>query len=145
MTRKTLPPRVRALSLLVLGLTVAAFAPAALGGPTLVSRESALRAAGVSAAGEYNLSNGSGDFDVFADSLRSDDAAAARSAAEQNSRTQLDASGAFAGASAEGSARAAVDGAALDAYSTAESNFDLVFRVGDAPSRVLLDCVLDAA
>ena len=146
MIRKTHPLSRRRLPLLVLGLTVAGLAPAALAGPTLVSRESALRASGVSAAGEYNLSNGSGDFDVFADAVRSDDAAAARSAAEQNSRTQLDdATGAFAGATAEGSARAAVDGSAADAYSTAESGFDLVFRVDDGVSRVLLDCTLDAA
>jgi hypothetical protein len=130
---------------MLIGLCAVLAPTPAPAGPTLVSRDSGLRASGVSAAGEYNLSNGSGDFDVFADAVGSDAAAAARSRAEQNSRPQLEGdTGAFAGATAEGAARAAVDGAAPDAFSSAESDFDLVFRVEGAPSRVVLDCALDA-
>jgi hypothetical protein len=131
---------------LVTGLSAALCAGTALAGPTLVSRESGLRATGFSAAGEYNLSNGSGDFDLFADSVRSDDAAAARSRAEQNSLPRLDgATGAFAGALADGAAHAAVDPAATDASASAESDFDLVFRVEGEPALVRLNCQLAAA
>jgi hypothetical protein len=145
MTRYTLPPALRLTSLSALGLVGLCAAPA-LAGPTLVSRDSTLRAAGASAAGEYNLSNGSGDFDAFADTLQSDSSAAARSRAEQASAPRLDGgSGAFAGATADGAAHAAVDPAAQDAYASAESDFDVVFRVEGAPARVLLDCALDAS
>jgi hypothetical protein len=142
------PPRpsARVTPRLFLGLCAALAAPPAMAGPTLVSRDSGLRASGASAAGEYDLSNGSGDFAVFADAVGSDAAAAARSRAEQNSRPQIEGdTGAFVGATADGAAHAAVDGAASDAFSSAQSDFDLVFRVEGAPSRVLLDCTLDAA
>ena len=130
----------------VTGLSAALLTGSALAGPTLVSRESGLRATGFSAAGEYNLSNGSGDFDLFADSVRSDDAAAARSRAEQNSLPRLDgATGAFAGALADGAAHAAVDPAATDAAASAESDFDLVFRVEGEPAVVRLNCNLAAS
>src|SRR5437867_2880815 len=146
MTRNISRAPLRTLGWLVLGLSGTFLARPALAGPTLVSRESGLRAAGVSAAGEYNLSNGSGDFGTFADSVGSDNAAdAARSRAEQNSSPRLDgAAGAFAGDSAAVAARAAVDATSADAYASAESDFDLVFRIEGNPARVLLDCTLGA-
>src|SRR2546425_3983079 len=146
MMRNTSRCATRTAALLVLGLSAALFARPASAGPTLVSRESGLRASGASAAGEYDLSNGSGDFDLFADSVGRDDAAAARSRAQQNSLPRLDGTtGAFAGARADGAAHAAVDPTASDAYASAESDFDLVFRVEGNPARVLLDCTLGAA
>ena len=138
----------RAASISLLGLGTGAFIPAAsLAGPVLVSRESGLRASGVSAAGEFNLSNGSGDFALFADELETGGpASAARSVADQHSQPRLEgASGAFGGAVANGSARAAVDAAAADAFSSAQSDFDLVFRVEGAPARVRLDFLIGAA
>lgn len=128
------------------GLSIGTVAVPALAGPTLVSRDSALRASGVSAAGEYNLSNGSGDFDLFDDTLESDGAAAARSTARQVSEPRvIGPEGVFTGASAEGSAQAAVDAGAADAFSSAQSDFDVVFRIDGAPASVLLDCDLLAA
>ena len=142
--RYTSPAAAPFLPLVAVALLAAS--QSAFAGTTLVSRDSGLRAAGASAAGEYNLSNGSGDFDVFADAVRSgDDSAAARSAAEQNSAPRLDAAGGFAGASADGSAHATVDPAAADAFSSAESDFDLVFQITGSQTRVVLDCALSAA
>jgi hypothetical protein len=140
------PALVRAATLTLLGLAAGVASSPALGGSVLVSRESGLRASGASAAGEYNLSNGSGDFDAFTDNIHSDDAAsAARSMAQQHSMPRLDGSGAFGGAMAKGTVRAAVDASASDAFSSAESDFDLVFRVTGEPARVLLQCSMDAA
>ena len=112
----------------------------------LISRDSTVRASGVTPSGDYDLSNGSGDFELFADNLLSDEAAAAHSMARQNSRPVLAGdTGDFAGASAEGAARAVVDAAVADAYASAQSDFDVVFRVDGKPTRVLLDCVLGAS
>ena len=120
-------------------------AGAASAGPVLLSRESDIRASGASAAGEYVLSNASADFGPFADGLLSDAAAEARSSARQHSAPQLDPAGALAGASAEGSARAAVDAGAADAFSDAQTGFDLVFRVEGAPATVTFDGTLAAS
>ena len=128
-----------------LGVSAVVFASPAFGGSTLVSRESGLRASGASAAGEYDLSNGSLDFDVFDDNLLSDDTSA-RSMARQHSLPRLGAeSNAFHGATADGAARAAVDASAADAFSSAESDFDLVFRVDGDPARVRLEYSIDAS
>lgn len=136
----------RAASFSFLGLAAGITAAPALAGPVLVSRESGLRASGVSGAGEINLSNGSGDFNLFADELTAGDATAARSAADQHSQPRVEGpAGAFGGAVANGSARAAVDASAPDAFSSAESGFDLVFRVEDEPARVLLEGLFGAA
>ena len=145
-TSRSVPSgRVRIASFSALALAAGYVAVPASAGPTLVSRDSALRASGASAAGEYDLSNGSGDFDLFVDSLRSDPAAAARSLAEQNSRPLLDGSGVLSGASAGGAAHAAVDPTATDAYASAQSDFDMVFRIEGSPAHVLLDCALGAS
>ena len=143
----TAPSLLRTAACSFLGFSAVVVASPAFGGSVLVSRESGLRASGASAAGEYNLSNGTADFEVFDDNLLGDDAAsAARSMARQRSQPRLDgAGGTFHGASAEGAARAAVDGAAADAFSEAESDFDLVFRVDGEPARVLLRCAMDAS
>ena len=124
---------------------VSAFAGPVRAGPVLLSRESDIRATGASAAGEYRLSNGSGDFAPFDDGLLSDAAAAARSEARQQSRPLVDPSGALSGAAADGSARAAVDAGVADAFSDAETDFDLVFRVEGGPSLFTFDGTLAAS
>ena len=139
-------PSRAAWSSVVVVLLVAAYGtPRADAGPVLLARESDIRASGVSAAGEYLLSNGSADFAPFADGLLSDAAAAARSAAHQHSEPQLDSAGVLSGASAEGSARASVDAAAADAFSDAETGFDLVFRVEGGPALFTFDGTLTAS
>jgi len=121
-----------------------AAAPRAAAGPVLLTRESDIRATGASAAGDYDLSNGSGDFAPFADDLASDAAAPARSSARQQSHPQVDAGGILAGATADGSARAAVASGVGDAFSSAETDFDLVFRVDHAPTLFAFDATLAA-
>ena len=138
-------PTRAARSLVALFFVAAAGARVASAGPVLLSRESDIRASGASAAGEYQLSNGSADFATFTDGLLSGDDAAARSAAQQHSRPRVDAAGALAGASAEGSARASVDAGVVDAYSNAETDFDLVFRVEGAPALFTFDATLAAS
>src|SRR5256885_11524278 len=133
--RHTFPSALRAATVSVLGLSAGFFTTTAFGGPTLVSRDSTVRASGVTPQGEYDLSNGSGDFEPFADDLHSDSAAAARSMARQSSRPLLEGdSGDFAGASADGAAKAAVDVSDSDIYATAQSDFDVVFRVDAKPA-----------
>jgi len=96
-------------------------------------------------AGEYDLSNGSDDFAPFTDGLLSDAGLPARSSAQQHSSPQLDATGSLAGASADGSARAAVVTDIVDAFSTAETDFDLVFRVDGKSSTFTFDGTLAAS
>jgi hypothetical protein len=129
------------------GVLILAAAPAgpALGGVVLLSRDSDVRASGASAAGEYQLTNGSGTFDAFTDGLLSDGAAAARSAAQQHSSPTLGADGGLSGATAEGSVRAAVDADVADAFSDAQSDFGLVFRVEDRPALMTFETTLAAA
>jgi hypothetical protein len=117
----------------------------AAGGLVLLERESDLRATGASAAGDYDLSNGSGDFGPFADDLLSDAALPSRSSAQQNSAPQFDATGALAGAAADGAARAAVVTDIVDAFSSAETDFDLVFRVEGRPTSFTFDATLAAS
>ena len=136
-------PTRAACSLLALFVS-AAGAPLASAGPVLLERASDIRASGASASGEYQLSNGSADFAAFTDGLLSSDEAAARSAAQQHSSPTLDAAGALSGASAEGSARASVDFGVEDAFSNAETDFDLVFRVEGAPALFTFDATLAA-
>ena len=126
-------------------LVGSAFSSPAAAGPVLLSRESDIRASGASAAGEYRLSNGSADFAPFADNLQSDGAAAARSSAHQQSRPQVDPSGLLSGAAADGRARAAVDANVADAFSDAETDFDLVFRVEGGPTLFSFDGTLAAS
>jgi len=136
LTRAALVPVV------LVALSLAASRTAA--GPVLLSRESDLRATGASAAGEYDLSNGSDDFAPFTDGLLSDAGLPARSSAQQHSSPQLDATGSLAGASADGSARAAVVTDIIDAFSTAETDFDMVFRVEKGPSTFTFEGTLEA-
>lgn len=135
----------RASPVFVAVFVLAAGANGALAGPVLLARASDIRASGASAAGEYVLSNGSADFAPFTDGLLSDAALAARSSAQQHSEPRLDSAGVLAGASAEGSARAAVDVGAADAYSDAETGFDLVFRVDGGPATFTFDGTLAAS
>jgi hypothetical protein len=135
----------RASLCVALVLVVTVFAARAAAGPVLLSRESDIRASGASAAGEYQLSNGSADFAPFEDGLLSDAAAAARSSARQQSRPQVDAGGTLSGAAADGTARAAVDADVADAFSDAETDFDLVFRVEGGPSLFTFDGTLAAS
>ena len=126
-------------------VVIAAAAPAASAGPVLLARASDIRASGATAAGEYRLSNGSADFAAFSDGLLSDAALPARSSAQQHSEPRLDSAGVLSGASAEGSARAAVDAAAADAFADAETGFDLVFRVEGGPATFTFDGTLAAS
>jgi hypothetical protein len=137
LTRAALVPVV----LLVLSLA----ASRAAGGSVLLARDSGLRATGASAAGEYDLSNGSADFAPFTDGLLSDDGLPARSSAQQHSPPQVDAGGVLAGAAADGAARAAVVTDILDAFSSAETDFDLVFRVQGGRSTFTFDATLAAS
>lgn len=133
-------------SCLALLALLAALPPgAASAGLVLVSRESDILATGASSAGTYRLTNGAGDFGAFAEALRSDDAAAARSAAQQFSQPDLDPDGTFTGASAEGAARAIVDGGVADAFSDAQTDFGLVFRVDTVAALLTFDATLSAS
>ena len=124
---------------------LSAGAGTASAGPVLLARESDIRASGATTAGEYVLSNGSADFAPFVDGLLSDVALPARSSVQQASEPRLDAAGMLEGASAEGSARAAVDVGAPGAFSDAETGFDLVFRVDGGPATFTFDGTLAAS
>jgi hypothetical protein len=123
---------------------VCLLAPAARAGTVLLSRESDLRASGASAAGEYELSNGTADLDDWSDALLSDDGSPARSSAQQHSAPTLDKAGAFAGADAEGSARASLQAGVGDAFSDAATDLDLFFTVSDRSALLKLDGTLGA-
>src|SRR4051812_3515716 len=109
-------PRAAFVSLVVFVTSLAA--SRAAGGLVLLERESDLRATGASAAGDYDLSNGAGDFAPFADDLLSDAALPARSSARQQSAPHFNETGALAGAAADGAARAAVVTDIVDAFSS---------------------------
>jgi hypothetical protein len=140
MIRQT-PRRAAGLFAIVL---LAALAPAARAGSVLLSRDSDIRASGATPAGEYELSNGSGDFAPFADGLLSDATLPARSAAQQHSEPRVAEGGALTGATADGLARAAVDLQETDAFSDATTDFNIVFRVDGKPSLLTLDATLQA-
>ena len=123
---------------------VLASAPAARAGTVLLSRESDLRASGASAAGEYDLSNGTADLEDWSDALLSDDGSPARSSARHHSAPRLDKAGAFSGATAEGAARASVSAGVDDAFSDAATDFDLFFTVIDKSAMLKLDGTLGA-
>ena len=127
-----------------LSVVVLTAAPLAQAGTVLLSRESDLRASGASASGEYELSNGTADLEAFADSLVSDIGPDATSSAEQHSSPRFGAGGALAGASADGAARAAVATDIIDAFSDAQTDFDLFFSVSDKPALFTLDATLAA-
>ena len=139
------PRRAAAMSFLCFTAALLCAAQPASGAAVLLSRQSDLRASGVSAAGEYSLSNGSGDAAHFADTLLSDEAATARSMADQQSAPRMDGSGGLAGASAEGAVSAFVDRDEIDAFAEAQSTFDLVFRVEGSPALLTIGGALAAA
>src|SRR3954470_5504640 len=124
--------------------TLLCAAPRAHGGSVLLSRESDLRASGVGEALEYDLSNGTADLERFVDNLLSDRAAPARSSADQDSAPNVASGGKLAGASAKGSAKAAVDAASPDAYCDAATNFDIFFTVDSKPTMFRLDAAMAA-
>ena len=124
--------------------TLLCAAPRAHAGSVLLSRESDLRATGAGDALEYDLSNGTADLERFVDNLLSDRAAPARSSADQDSAPNVAAGGKLAGASAKGSAKAAVDAGAPDAFCDAATNFDIFFSVDQKPAMFRLDAALAA-
>lgn len=121
-----------------LGILGTLAVPAARAGTILLSRESSIRATGTAGApgGGFNLTDGSEDFNGFADMVDSVDAGVTgpRVAANQHSRPSVDSTSAFTGAFAEGSATAEADENAGDNNAEAVSNFDLTFEVLGAPS-----------
>ena len=124
---------------------LAGAAPRVRAGTVLLSRESDLRATGASAAGEYELSNGTADLSDWSDALLSDEGGPAHSSAQQHSTPRVDKGGVFLGASAAGSARASVDEGAGDAFSDAATDFDLFFTVSDRSAQLKLNGTLAAA
>lgn len=127
----------RAVSLYVLAM-VAGLVPAATrAGTVLLSRDSTIAATGTDGVSDYNLIDGSKDFNGFSDAVDTTDAGVAgpHVAANQHSRPAIDDLSGFTGAFAEGSVSAdGVAGAA--AVNEAVSNFDLKFQVLGAPSLV---------
>jgi hypothetical protein len=117
---------------------VAGFVPAATrAGTVLLSRDSTIAATGTDGVSDFNLIDGSKDFNGFSDAVDTTDAGVAgpHVAANQHSRPAMDDQSGFTGAFAEGSVSAdGVDGAAE--VNEAVSNFDLKFQVLGAPSLV---------
>jgi hypothetical protein len=144
---RTKTPNIAAcvLAALATALATALAAPTARAGSVFVSRDSEIRASGASAAGEYRLSNSSSEAGTFTDGLLSDQAAPAQSAAQQHSLAEVNSAGLLSGASAEGAARASLDVGAADAFSDAETTFDLIFRVEDRAALFTFDVTLAAA
>ena len=114
-------------------------AGAADAGTTLLARESTIRASGKAGAADFDLRDGSKDFNGFADMVDTANAGVVgpRMAANQHSRPSTSADGGggdFTGAYAEGSASASAETAADEGQ--AVSNFDLTFEVFGVPSIV---------
>jgi hypothetical protein len=108
-------------------------------GTILLSRESTIRATGTAGSGDYNLLDGSQDFNGFADLVDTADAGLAcpRVSANQHSSPSLSDSSVFTGAFAEGSVSTEVgNDSSAAAKSEASSNFDLTFQVLGVPSMV---------
>lgn len=108
-------------------------------GTVLLARESSIRASGTAGSGDFDLTDGSHDFNGFADMVdtSSSGVTGPRAAANQHSRPALSAADGFTGAFAEGSASAALaEGAAPADVASALSNFDLTFEVLGVPSMV---------
>jgi hypothetical protein len=106
-------------------------------GAVLISRDSAIRAAGNAGSSDYDLMDGSKSFESFSDLVDTVDAGlnVPRVAANQNSRPAVGKDG-FVGAYAEGSATIdPTTGSALGA-SNASSTFNLTFEIIDRPSLV---------
>jgi hypothetical protein len=125
--------------LLAGGLALLTFhASTANAGAVLLSRDSAIRAAGTAGSKDYDLHDGSQTFEGFSDLVDTADAGLVcpRVSANQNSRPAVTAKDGFTGAYAEGSATIdPTTGAALGA-SNASSTFNLTFQIKDQPSLV---------
>lgn len=137
--RYSTPRATSSLCLTVMAVATACFYGVANAGSVLLTRESTIRASGTAGSADYNLSDGSQDFNGFADMVDTVDAGVVgpRVAANQHSRPSMsdEAGGGFTGAFAEGSASAeAADSPAKSGE--AVSNFDLTFQVLGAPSLV---------
>ena len=118
-------------------LAVLGFCAAADAGTVLLSRDSTIRASGNDGAADFELTDGSQDFNGFADTVDTTDAGVVgpRVSANQHSRPSLNDVTGFTGAFAEGSVSAeGGDGPAKTCE--AVSNFDLTFQVLGAPSLV---------
>jgi predicted nucleic acid-binding Zn-ribbon protein len=114
-------------------------AGAADAGTILLARESTIRASGKAGADDFDLRDGSKDFNGFADMVDTANAGVVgpRMAANQHSRPAVGDGEDFTGAYAEGSARASADDdAAAPDQGQAVSNFDLTFEVFGVPSLV---------
>ena len=109
-------------------------APSAFGGTALLERKSSIRAAGKLGLTDYNLLDGSQNFDGFSDLVTTNESNSSSEAisANQHSRPAMRDSS-FLGAYAEGSANAAVGPADR---ADAASNFDLTFEVFSTPTVV---------
>src|SRR5688500_3391133 len=115
------------MGLAAIALVIGGAAGAADAGTILLARESTIRATGKAGSGDFDLQDGSKDFNGFADMVDTADAGVVgpRMAANQHSRPALtDGDGDFTGAYAEGSASAAADDAGAEP-AQAVSNFDL--------------------
>lgn len=114
-------------------------ASTARAGAVLISRDSAIRAAGVSGASNYDLQDGSKTFDGFSDLVDTADAGlnCPRVAANQNSRPAVSVKdGGLVGAYAEGSASIEPTSGSDLGASNASSTFNLTFEIKDTPSLV---------
>ena len=107
-------------------------------GTVLLARESTIRATGKAGAADFDLNDGSHDFNGFSNLVDTNDAGVTgpRVSANQHSQPSMNrANGDFTGAYAEGAANAAADNPSSD-DAQAESNFDLTFQVVGSPSLV---------
>jgi hypothetical protein len=128
---------------LLLGVATAAAALFLAAGPAwagtvLLARESTIRATGKAGSADFDLTDGSHDFNGFSNLVDTADAGVSgpRVSANQHSRPSMSASGDdFTGAYAEGSANAAANNPGSN-DAQAESNFDLTFQVVGSPSIV---------
>jgi hypothetical protein len=121
-----------------LGLFGMITAGSARAGTILLARESTIRASGKAGAADFNLTDGSQDFNGFADAVDTADAGVVDGphvSANQHSRPSMDDTDGFTGAYAEGSVTAALQAAPSDT-AQAVSNFDLTFEVLGVPSVV---------
>jgi hypothetical protein len=113
----------------------------ARGGTVLLSRDSSISATGTAGdTGEYALTDGSQDFNGFADVVDTSSAGfdCPRVSANQHSQPALSGDAAFTGAYAEGSVstEAAAKGSDM-APAEALSNFDLKFQIVGEPSQAI--------
>jgi hypothetical protein len=112
-------------------------ASTARAGAVLISRDSTIRATGTAGASDYDLHDGSQNFEGFSDLVDTADAGLScpRVAANQNSRPAVR-DGGLVGAYAEGSASIDPTTGSAPGASNASSTFNLTFEIKDTPSLV---------